>query len=315
MELLAAARQELVDQAIEAREANSIWYFTRTMCQIILPPSAYPESAYVGNSGSFHMVVQTLPPLHVPWGIYPRGILTWLTTEIKLRRNATSKSRVIELGTSLAEFMQQVSGSKTYSGGKTGNVRPFKRQLTSLFSSRIAFWIGEGRELDIMKDSGLTMQIGESWNLMWHPRSAEQPGLVQSTVEIGEKFWEDCVKHGVAIDIRIVRAIWPNCLAFDIYVWLTYRAYTLGNQGRVSLDLSWIALKMQFGGTYKTLKGFRYKFLEALGKVAMLYTDFAFTEREGKGMTFTFKRPSIRRVSFPESFPGFHSLPQASTHK
>ncbi len=303
------ADREFEIQAQEALSANAVWYYTRTMCQIALPSSSYTGREYLRESGRFHMVVQALPPLHVPWGIYPRGILNWAVTEIVRKKRTGDQSRVLQLGASLAEFMEKVSGTKGYSGGASGNIRPFKQQLSCLFGSRIAFWIGDGQKLEMTESQGAAMQIGAAWNLMWHNKLVGQPGLFQSTIQLGEEFYLDCIAHGVPVDVRIIRGLWPNCLAFDIYVWLTYRAFTLAKDKRWQLDLSWDMLKIQFGQNYRTLKQFRYKFLFSLRTVQRLYQAMEFTEREGKGMTFRFKRPSVLSVAVPVR----RQLPQSST--
>lgn len=279
-------------QAMEALAADAVWYYTRTMCQIALPPSSLKTNEYIRNSGTHHLVVQAPPMTEVPWGIYPRGILNWITTEIVRQKNSPDASRNLPLGKSLADFMSKVSGSRNYSGGKTGNIGPFKRQLSSLLSSRIFFWIGDTK-FDVSTDPFVSMQIAHSGNLMWHPKLISQPGLLDSTIEVSEEFYQDCIRHGVPVDVRIIRALWPNCMAFDIYVWLTYRAYTLSRDRRWSIDLSWGMLKAQFGHTFHLMKNFRPRFLESLGVVSNIYTGMEFVEREGKGMTFRFKRPSV----------------------
>lgn len=293
------AESELQIEAEDALAANAVWYYSRVMCQLALPSSNYEGREFVRDSGVFHLIVQALPPLSVPWGIYPRGILNWVVTEI-VRRKKTNPSRVLELGTSLAEFMAKVSGTKSYSGGEFGNIRPFKRQLDQLFSSRIAFWIGEGDRPDVTLTPLASMQISSGWNLMWHNRLPNQKGLFTSTVQISEEFFQDCLQHAVPIDVRVIRGLWPNCMAFDIYVWLTYRSYTLLRARRWSLDLSWPALKLQFGYQYATLKKFRQNFLTALARVKLLYQSMEFTEHPGQGITFRFKRPSILSVRVPE---------------
>lgn len=285
--------QELAIQAQEALAANAVWYFTRVMAQIYLPSSSYSGNEYEQDRGVYHLSVSAPKAFGVPWGIYPRGILNWMVTEVVRKKNEKKNSRVLELGLSLADFMGKVSGTRTFSGGKTGNIRPFKRQLASLLASRIFFWVGSNPAPDVTYQS---MEISSSGNLMWHPVLIDQPGLIQSTIELGEKFHEDCLKHGYPVDIRIIRSLWPNCLAFDIYVWLTYRAYTLAKDRRWSLDLSWQSLKLQFGHQYKDMKGFRMKFLDALSRVGRVYRDMEFKEIE-KGINFRFKRPSIPSIA------------------
>jgi hypothetical protein len=306
--------QELAIQAEEAQIAGAVWYYARVMCQLGLPASRFADCKYERHSGKFHLIVSA--PFSVPYGIYPRGILNWLVTQIVYQKKAKDP-RIVQLGSSLGEFMEKVTGHGGYSGGEFGNIRPFKRQLSSLLSSRLFFWIEDQEQTQFQ-----SMEIAASGNLFWHPKILDQPGLVQSSIEIGEKFWEECVRHQVPVDVRVIRGLWPDCLAFDVYVWLTYRAYTLLKTRRWSLDLSWPMLKFQFGPQYETVRQFRWKFLQALKKVGRLYSNIEFEEREGKGLTFRFKRPSVVSVSLPEAIPaestgpGWHrKIEDPSTHK
>jgi hypothetical protein len=316
--------QELDIQAQEAQAAGAVWYYTRVMCQLSLPASRFLDSEYTRESGKFHLSVTAPRAFGIPYGIYPRGILNWLVTEAVHHKNAKNP-RVVQLGSSLAEFMTKVTGKNSFSGGTFGNIRPFKRQLTSLLASRLFFWI-EGEEQTKFQ----AMEIASSGNLMWHPKVIDQPGLIESTIELGEKFCQECIEHQVPIDIRVIRGLWPDCLAFDIYVWLTYRAFTLLRVRRWNLELTWLMLKFQFGPQYATVHQFRWKFLRALKKVQRLYPSIEVMEREGKGLTFRFKRPSVLSVAFPQlgrnwdeepaAVGGWHRTkseenPQPSTHK
>jgi hypothetical protein len=312
------AEQEMALQAQEAQEAGAVGYYTRVMGQTGLPSSKYIDNEFTKDSGPFHILIQTPRAFGVPYGIYPRGIYSWIVTEIVNRKNRPkSEGRTLVLGSSLAEFMEKVTGRRSYSGGQFGNIRPFKTQLTSLLASRIFYWEDSREELQYK-----TMEISSGGHIMWHPKIVDQPGLIQSSVEIGEQFWEDCVEHGYPIDARVVRGLWPNCLAFDIYVWLTYRAYTCLRVRRHELDISWHMLKMQFGPQYKTLKQFRWYFLQSMQLVLRLYPSVRFVEAAGKGIKLQFRRPSIVSVGLPQKSAQKSqweqprlALPPPSTHK
>jgi hypothetical protein len=81
-------------------------------------------------------------------------------------------------------------------------------------------------------------------------------------------------------------------------------------------------LKMQFGPQYKTLKQFRWYFLQAFKDVQRLYPSIGFAERPGQGITLRFRRPSVLSVGLPKSAqkgqwdgPRPALLPPPSTHK
>jgi hypothetical protein len=310
------AEQELKLEAEEAQQADAMWFYTRVLCQTCLPAKNFHDNEYERHSGQYHLIIQSPRRFGVPWGIYPRGIFTWLVTEIKKRKNVHRVNRTLGLGSSLAEFMERVTGSRAMSGGAFGNVPRFKHQMFSLLTSRILWWKDTEDSTQYR-----SMEVSSGGNLFWNPQSADQPGLIQSTVEIGEMFWEDCVKHGHPIDIRVIRGLWPNCLAIDLYTWLSYRAYVCLKIHRHQLPISWFMLKTQFGPHYKTMRQFKWYFLQALKDVLRLYPAVKVREMEGKGIELSFSRPSIisgvlaphtRRGMFE---PKLKLLTQPSTHK
>lgn len=278
----------------EARDAGAIGYYPRVTCQIALPSSRFTGNEYERSSGDFHLSVQSPRILGVPWGIYPRGVLSWIASDVTRRKNQGEDTRHISFGRSLAEFIQKVSGTTTTSGGEFGNIRNFKLQLASLLGARIFYWYdGKVPGADAMQFR--SMEIASQGNLLWHPQVIEQPGLFQSTITLGEAFHQDILDHAVPVDERALRALWPACLPTDIYVWATYRAYAMQKQRRRILDLSWVQIKQQFGPEYADMRSFRSKFLQALKRVQVVYAEMEFAERE-KGIAFTLKRPSIQSV-------------------
>lgn len=286
-------KKALAQRAIEdqyAVFANEIGYYPRAFCQVALPVSRWPDNEYTKSSGSFHISVQTPRAMEVPWGIYPRGILAWMGSEVVRKKHLGEESRTLLLGSSLFEFMNKVSGTKTYSGGAKGNIGPFKRQALSLFASRIFYWYGDEKTADNLVFE--SMETVSSGSVNW---TASRSGSIPSVITIGQRFWLDLVDHAVPFDDRAFAALWPSCLAIDIYVWLTYRSDGLRRQGRAGVQIPWALLKFQFGSDYKRMKDFRIRFLQALKSVATVYPDMEFSEME-QGMSFRFKRASIRSI-------------------
>ena len=64
-----------------------------------------------------------------------------------------------------------------------------------------------------------------------------------STIELGEKFFHEIVRHPVPLDLNILKALKRSSLGLDFYLWLTYRTFTL----KRPLRLSWPRLYRQFG--------------------------------------------------------------------
>ena len=72
---------------------------------------------------------------------------------------------------------------------------------------------------------------------------ARQQGLWDSTIELGEKFFHEIIRHPVPLDLNILKALKRSSLGLDFYLWLTYRIFNLKRPMR----LSWTRLCRQFG--------------------------------------------------------------------
>jgi hypothetical protein len=296
-------RQALALKEIEDEEtlaAKAMGFYPQIMCQIALPRDQFKGNEYVRHSGPFHLSIQTPSMLGVPYGIYPRGILAWIAAEVQRKKNSPDASRTLTLGSSMFEFMQKISGAKSYSGGKKGNIAPFKRSLFSLLGSRILYWTNDkvpsGEVMNFQ-----SVEIATSGAVLWPTRFSTPTDtlLVPSTITLGEVFYNDLLKHSVPIDLRAIASLWPACLPVDIYVWLTYKAFILKKEGRSILRITWIGLKLQFGPDVGLMKNFRTNFLQALRQVQKAYPAVEFTE-VGKSVEFRLTRPSV--LSKPREF-------------
>ncbi len=64
-----------------------------------------------------------------------------------------------------------------------------------------------------------------------------------------------------------MREISGRSLALDLYVWLAYRLHVLTEP----VDVSWAALKSQFGAEYKELRFFRRDLIPPLRLALSVY--------------------------------------------
>ena len=67
--------------------------------------------------------------------------------------------------------------------------------------------------------------------------------LWESTIQLGEQMFNEIIAHPVPIDLHILKSLKRSPLGLDLYLWLTYRMFTL----KVPLRLSWKQLYRQFG--------------------------------------------------------------------
>ena len=73
---------------------------------------------------------------------------------------------------------------------------------------------------------------GEFW---WNERKPDERVLFDSKIELGEKFFNEIIRHPVPLDMNILKAIKRSPLGLDFYLWLTYRMFAL----KRPLRLSW----------------------------------------------------------------------------
>ena len=117
----------------------------------------------------------------------------------------------------------------------------------------------------------------------WNERRPNEQGLWDSQIELGEKFFHEIIQHPVPLDLNILKALKRSSLGLDLYLWLTYRTFTL----RHPLRLSWARLYRQFGAEparandNRTVQDFRKGCLRELIKIKTAWPDSGL--RDGPG--------------------------------
>lgn len=257
-------------------DASALWdttnaelgYTSRVFTQTSLPyKDPGPVPAWGRRNGHISLIVT--PGMDItsageavstgyPFGVVPRLVLTWLTTEA-----VRKKSPDIVLGESLADFMRQLGMAPD---GRTS--RRLKDQMLRLFRSQIVLTYD-----DAERSAGARMGVAEKWNLWWSPKDrSDQPGLLPSMVTLsGEFFWE-ATERPIPISIEALRLLSGSPMRLDIYTWLTYRMSRLPRRTQIP----WSALLMQFGSQAVTKQArhkFRRDFTEHLARVLAVYPE------------------------------------------
>ncbi|WP_241228474.1 replication protein RepA [Corynebacterium hylobatis] len=270
-------------------------FSSRTLIQATFPHSSKAGDKIVLLNGV--MKVTMMSPYGLPYGVYPRLIMCWLTREAIRRRDLpVEEARVIPLGGSLSEFMREV-GLKNASGGKNGNIANLRKQLKSLFATLISIEV-EGHEYrdgkQIAFDQLDNTLIAESSMLWWDTRRPDQLSLQDSSVTLTEAFYRELTCSAVPLDLGILRQIRRSPLAIDLYCWLTYRL----SYHRGITVVTWDQLRGQFGASYpNTMRGrsnWKIKVLAALEKVVEAWPD-ASVEATLNGLMLKPGDPSVPR--------------------
>jgi hypothetical protein len=278
------AEQQLSEIAIEllghevehARAAGELGYYARLLTQATLPHSKPTDLTVTRRNGALMLRMAALGP-GLPYGAVPRLLMAWVTTEA-----VRTKQRELVLGDHLAGFMRQLDLVPT--GGRWGTIPRLRTQMVRLFSTAVCVTIDSPQET-----SGAGWLVADQYRLWWDPKAPDQAALWQSTVTLGEKFYEMLVERPVPVDMRALRALRRSPLALDLYTWMTYRYSYL----RQPTTIPWEGLQAQFGSDYGRIIDFRRKAVEALAKVHGIYGDARF-DTDAKGLTL---RPSPTHVA------------------
>lgn len=203
-----------------------------------------------------------------PYGVIPRLLLFWITTEALRTKNPR-----LELGHSLSEFMREL-GLDPSRGGKRSDARRLQDQMRRLFKATISFH-QTMEENHRHGERWLDMQVAPKGEFWWDVHDPAQAALWGSYVVLGDDFFKAITSAAVPVDMRVLRAIRRSPLALDLYAWATWRVFKLSKPAFVP----WTGLMQQMGAEYKSEKEFARYAKVALRSIRTVYPalklDFA----------------------------------------
>jgi hypothetical protein len=243
-----------------ARRMGNLGYMARVLAQVTLPHSRPSGTEYVRRNGDFSLRILAPSEPGLPYGGVPRVVLAWLTTEA-----VRTRERRVVLGSNLSGFMTQLGLVPT--GGRWGTIPRLQNQLKRLFTSRILYTY-DGKN----SFRSASLDVATESQLWWDPKDPNQQGLFQSTVTLGESFFNEIIERPVPVDVATLRALRRSPLALDLYVWMTYRNSYLDRP----VNVPWEALHGQFGADYRLMRQFKFYATAALRKVHSAYPEARF---------------------------------------
>jgi hypothetical protein len=281
--------EHLAIEAEDAKTAGTLGFMSRALVIATMPYKDPKQDVFYRKNGDFTLRIVAGYQGGIPSGIYPRLILSWVTTEA-----VRTQSPVIELGDSLRTFLRDVLDLRSTSGGSRGTATRVSEQLKRLFGSLItAEYSGKqgqrgfslrnvliatdldldtGR-FDIFKDAN-EQKLAADKGVLWTPQNAHEAGAWSSRVQLSTSFFKECVDNPVPINLRAYKALRGSPLAMDIYTWLTYRFSYIQKRGK---PIPWHLLMMQFGSGFnisdmdQAVRNFKKQFLLALKLVETVY--------------------------------------------
>ena len=264
-------RDDQLNALVAARESEPDTGFMMRLLALCTLPRTNPgnRDRYVRRNGPFALVMIAggeVPKL--PFGTLPRLLLAWVCTEA-----VRTQSRTLVLGRSLAEFMRALGLNPAGSGDR---VR-LRNQMDRLFSAHVSL-IHEDRHGKQFVSSAIADR-GEFW---WNPRRPDEPVLWDSTIELGEKFFNEIVACPVPLDMNVLKAMKRSPLGLDLYLWLTYRLFGM----TAPFKLNWRQIYRQFGvdpakADKRTVDNFRTDVLRELRKLKDAWPGFNFSTPKG----------------------------------
>ena len=273
-------REALAIEQESAKDSGNLGYLARILVQATMPHARLTATEYQRRNGDLTIAIQAPAAVGLPYGHYPRLLLSWITTEA-----VRTKSPNLVLGDSLSDFLRQLGLTNT--GGRWGTIPRLRDHLRRLFCSTVS-WTYDSSHDNTFASFGV--RPIETATLWWDPQRPEQPSLWKSKIGLNQRFYEELVSRPVPVDMRILRVLARerSPLAIDIYTWLSYRLYYLRNDTTVP----WEALAMQFGGDYARLRDFKKKFQDRLTLVMKLYPE-ARVESLDVGLRLSPSWPSV----------------------
>ena len=277
-------RADQIAALVEARENPPDCGFMARLLALCSLPRTNPgnRTQYVRRNGPYTLYMSCTGSAKLPYGILPRLLLAWVCSEA-----VRTQRRELVLGASLAAFMRKL-GIGSDSGGVRGELTRIRNQMDRLFKASIV----------VQHDAaGHAVSVGslvaERTELWWDERQPDSPVLWESTIELGEKFFQEIIRNPIPLDLHTLKALKRSSLGVDLYLWLTYRTFTL----KGPLRLSWKALYQQFGvdpskaEDHVTVYKFRKDCLRELTKIKIAWPALMY--RVARGVVMVYPTPPL----------------------
>ena len=260
-----------VNQLVAASEADAdLGFMARTMALCSLPRSNPGNRLqYKRVNGPFTLYMTAGGGNKLPYGNLPRLMLAWVCTEA-----VRTRSRELVLGRSLSEFMRTLD---IYSNSGRVHTR-LRNQMKRLFGCTVTMVYEEPGGF-----SRISSFVADKHEFWWNERKPDEPSLWESKIELGEKFFNEIVRHPVPIDMNTLTALKRSPLGLDLYLWLVYRTFPL----RAPQRITWRQMYSQFGAhpdkasDNNTVQAFRYKVIRELKKIKLAWPELNYATAPG----------------------------------
>ena len=264
--------QEQLDWLDQAREADAdLGFLGRMLALCCLPRTDQGKrSHFVRTNGPFSLAMSAGASGKLPYGNLPRLLLAWVSTEA-----VRTGRRELVLGKSLRHFMGHLRINND--GGVPR--RRFRDQMERLFSCAISLhYRGDAKSIRL---AGVIADKAVFW---WDYDRPDMDTLFPSEIRLSQPFFDSIVRQPIPINLNCLHALRRSTLGLDLYLWLTYRTFSLTQP----LALAWKQLYIQHGpfpekaGDNVTVQAFRKKCLRELKKIKLAWPQLHYTTERGR---------------------------------
>ena len=292
---ISSQKMKLISMASEIRldpDKTNAAFMARHLVQATLPhKNPGNVEAWSRKNGNLTLTIRPgwdhkkSESIGYPYGTIPRLLLFWITTEA-----IRTRSRRLELGESLSEFMNAIGLSYYTGGGKRGDIKRLQNQMERLLRASISLDLAK-RDGEAIGNRWFDMQVAPEGELWWNLKNPSQSTLFCSWIELSDKFYDAISTSPVPVDMRALKALKRSPLALDFYAWSTYTAYQTQKSGK-ERSISWDLLHKQFGAEYEKVDEFARNAWNALIKVKQVYPELNIKRVRG-GVNVLPSSPSI----------------------
>ena len=283
-----------VNQLVEASEADPDLGFMARLMALCSLPRTNPgnRKEYIRRNGPYTLGMSAGINNKLPYGNLPRLLLAWISTEAVRTQN-----RELILGRSLSEFMRKLEILSSDSGGAWGIRTRLRNQMRRLFRCTVSLIYEDER-----RDASVSSLVAARTEFWWNKRKSDQSSLWESKIYLGEQFFNEIINHPIPLDMNILKALKRSSLGLDLYMWLTYRTFSLKRPMR----LSWPRLYWQLGvdpsraSNNVTVQRFRKDCLRELKKIKVAWPGLNYATAKGV-LVVSPSKPAI-----PPADPSLH---------
>lgn len=251
----------IVAEALEAEHESldpgtDIGFMMRALALSAMPHVDPKSNEFKRRSGSFSFSMVVDSDIGLPYGVHPRLICLWLSTQIK-----RTGEPFVHFGRSLSAFMRDVGVEPRT--GKNGNMVFFRDQLIRLAATNFSafFEAGSQGERSLRIRHIRLLEEAEFW---WDDAADDR---LRAWGQVSHKFYEDIMQAAVPVSMGAIQQLKSSPMALDLYIWLTYRLYGL----KRPVGIPWEFLRTQFGSQVSNGYEFKRHFKNALKKVLAVY--------------------------------------------